>query len=337
ESSIDYEVGSDNNIYMGLSAVRNVGKSAAMIVEERKNGHFTSLIEFCQRLPKVNKSAKVNLIKAGAFSWDKMMCDRDKVDNIDVIQKWTKKKNKKFDGSKVAPLEIAMKLEAINGYDYTEVEKTRNEREVLNSFITGHPSAIYHKLSPHLERGNTRVVVPSQVNSEECTVGESILVVGMIDFIKRKQTRGNPERGWPSRPYLNLGVSDNHGMFISNVWWPLCEDLQKIIVEGEVTMLECVVKADKFRDDAVMLQVNNAINLSNGLPIQGVFRVNGYDPSEIVNHIGGIVNNVNILGDRTYASIRGRILVLPHILDNMIKEYGNDIKYLLSMEALDSR
>jgi len=336
QSHIDYEVGTDGNIYMGLAAVRNVGKSAPEIVVERgSGGPFTSFINFCQRMPSVNKTAKVNLVKAGAFTWDKMLCDRDKVDNIDVINKWAKKKNKKFDGSKVSPIEIAMKLEGVNGHEYTELEISQNERESLNSFITGHPAAIYHRLSTHLERGNTRVVMPVHIANMECEIGESVLVVGMIDYIYRKQTKENPERGFPSRPYLNISLSDSEGFIVTNVWWPLCEDLQKILVAGEIAMFECVVKPDKFRDDKVMLRVDNAINLANGLPVQGVFRLNGHDPSEVVNHIGGIVNNISVLGPRKYASIRGRITVPPHILDDAVKNFGDDIKYLISMEALD--
>lgn len=335
ESFIDYEVGTDGNIYMGLAAVRNVGKAAPEIVKERERSKFSSFINFCQRLPGVNKTAKVNLVKSGAFGWDKMLCDRDKVDNIDIIQKWAKKRTKKFDGSRASPLEIAMKLEGVGGYDYTELERTQNERDVLNSFITGHPAAIYHKLSPYLERGNTRVLTPSGVNIEECQIGDAILVVGMIDYLRKKQTREDPTGRRPSRPYLNLNISDNTGSLITNIWWPLCEDLQKILVAGEIAMFECIVKPDKYRDDAIMLKVDNAINLSNGLPIQGVFRKNGYDPGEVVTKIGGIVNNISILGPRQYASIRGRITVPPHLLDEAVKELGEDISYLVSMEAID--
>lgn len=337
ESFIDYEVGSDNNIYMGLAAVRNVGKAAPEIIAERvANGSFRSFIEFCQRLPKVNKTAKVNLVRSGAFSWDRMLCDRDKVDNIDVIQKIVKKRNKKFDGSKVSPYEVILGLEGVNGHDYTELEMSKNERESLNSFITGHPAAIYHRLSPYLERGNTRAVLPTQISNMECEIGESVLIVGMVDYIYRKMTRENPERNQPSRPYLNISMSDSEGLIITNVWWPLCEDLQKIIIAGEIAMLECVVKPDKFRDDKVMLRVDNAINLANGLPVQGVFRLNGNDPTEVVTKIGGIVNNISTLGHRQYASIRGRITVQPHLLDEAINEFGRDIKFLVSMDTLDA-
>jgi DNA polymerase-3 subunit alpha len=344
ESGISYAIGSDNNIYMGLAAIRSVGKSAAEIVRERtENGKFASFIEFCQRMPSVNKTAKVNLIKAGAFSWDQMLCDRDKIDNIAVIQKWAKKRTKKFDGSKVSPFTIAMKLEQVEGYDYTEIERNKNEKEVLHSFITGHPAAVYQNLAQNLERGDTRVIVPSQVKFDDggdgCEEGETVLVVGMVDFMTRKMTREKLNNDgsvrYPSRPFLTVSISDNEGYTITNIWHPLCDDIQKVLVEGEIAMFECVVKKDKFREDFVSLHVKNAINLAHGLPIQGVFRLNGYNPEDVVERIGGMVQQTAIVGARKYSSIRGRISVMPDVLDKVVKECGDDVSYLISMDVLD--
>jgi len=331
ESVLNYDVGSDDNIYMGFTAVRGVVKAADEIIEERKKGKFTSFIEFCQRLPGINKTAKINLVKAGAFSWDKMLCDRDKVDNIDVIQNTVKKKNKKFDGSKISPYQIVMMLESVNGHEYTELERSNNEREILTSYITGHPAHVYYELSPHLERGNTRVVTPSQITPEEVSVGESVLMVGMVDFVKSKMT--NPTEWRPSSPYLNISVSDNMGFIVFNIWAPLSEAVHSKLVEGQMAMFECVVKQDKFHDDMLTLKVEQAIPLNHGLPIQGVFRVDGTNPSSVVERIGGMVNNIHKVGHRQFASIRGRVIVQPHVLSSAIEEFGDDVKYLVSMEA----
>ncbi|MCK5602816.1 hypothetical protein KAR91_13125, partial [Candidatus Pacearchaeota archaeon] len=344
ESDITYAIGSDNNIYMGLAAIRSVGKSAEEIVNDRaENGKYSSFTQFCQRMPSVNKTAKVNLVKAGAFSWDKMLCDRDKIDNVSVIQKWAKKRTKKYDGSKVSPFEIIMKLEQVEGYDYTEIERNKNEREVLHSFITGHPASVYQNLAQNLERGNTRVIVPSQVkfdkdeNSDGCEEGETVLVVGMVDFITRKMTREKVnDQGkviYPSKPFISVSISDNEGYTITNIWHPLCDNIQKTLIEGEIAMFECVVNKDKFRDDFVSLRVKSAINLAHGLPIQGVFRLNGYNSEEIVQKIGGMVQQTATVGVRNFSSIRGRISVMPDILDKVVKEYGDDVSYLISMDT----
>ena len=60
-----------NNIRYGLSAIKSVGKPViAAIVEERKrNGRYTSLKNFMERLSgkEINKRTVENFIKSGAF------------------------------------------------------------------------------------------------------------------------------------------------------------------------------------------------------------------------------------------------------------------------------
>lgn len=65
-SEVDFSIKEDKIIF-GLRAVRDVGKGAAAIVEERKaNGPFTSIVDFRKRC-KVNKKVVTALVKAGCF------------------------------------------------------------------------------------------------------------------------------------------------------------------------------------------------------------------------------------------------------------------------------
>ncbi|MEA2424690.1 MAG: polymerase subunit alpha, partial [Thermoleophilaceae bacterium] len=61
----------EGNIRFGLDAVKNVGSAAvdAMIAAREKDGPFTSLYDFCERVDcgRVNKKAIESLIKCGAF------------------------------------------------------------------------------------------------------------------------------------------------------------------------------------------------------------------------------------------------------------------------------
>jgi DNA polymerase-3 subunit alpha len=334
ESSIQYDIGSDNRIYMGLSSIRSVGKAAQNIVDERTaRGPFGSFVEFCQRLPSVNKTAKVNLVKAGAFKWDIMLCDRDKVLNVDIINKIAKKRNKKFDGSKVAPIQIAMKCH-IDGHEYTEMEQQENERAVLNSFITGHPAAIYQRLHGYLECGNAKVICPITINQNEVGVGESVMVVGTVDSIVRKTTKPKIRSDGVdigSRPYLNISVSDNESSINFNIWHPLCEDLEKRLVVGKVGMFECHTRRDKFREDMITVHVKNANMLSYGLPIQGVFWQNGVNIQDVLNKLGGIHSNTINMEGRNYSSVRGKLTVKPDIIEDIINDYTG-ISFLVSLD-----
>ncbi|HGJ64718.1 TPA: DNA polymerase III subunit alpha, partial [bacterium] len=70
ESYTDFSV-SGNRIRFGLSAVKNVGVNAveAIVSAREKNGNFTSLFDFCEKIDSkvVNRKCIESLIKCGAF------------------------------------------------------------------------------------------------------------------------------------------------------------------------------------------------------------------------------------------------------------------------------
>lgn len=71
KSDCEFKPDGDNKIHFGLKAIKNVGESAiAAIIEGRKDGPYTSLDDFLQRvdLRRVNVQVTESLIKAGAFS-----------------------------------------------------------------------------------------------------------------------------------------------------------------------------------------------------------------------------------------------------------------------------
>ena len=151
----------------------------------------------------------------------------------------------------------------------------------------------------------------------------------MIDSIQRKiiQKEGRNK----GKPYIRIVISDNLNVVLVNIWHPLCDALLKFLVEGQIAMFEAVTIKDRFREDFVSLRIDNAVMLQNGLPIQGVFVNNGDDPNQIVNSIGGMVETVTEVGQRTYASIRGgRLSVMPDILEGVIEQFPSS-KYLLSL------
>jgi hypothetical protein len=225
-------------------------------------------------------------------------------------------------------MQVAMEC-FITGNDFTDIQKQQNEREVLNSFITGHPAAVYCRLSHNLERKDTVIIYPSMI--KDCQMGQTVLLVGMVDsVIKKFIVREGANQG---KPYLVINISDNYGSILTNIWHPMCLDMEKILSPGQIGLFECTTKPDKFREGFMSLAVKHAIMLTHGMPVQGVFSDNGVPPEAIVNRIGGIVNEVFNVGNRRYASIRGRITVMPDILESAVAEFGESVKFLISMEA----
>ena len=68
ESGKDFTLTENNEIRFGLSAIKGLGNSAITdITNARKNGEFTSVVNFIERTKKVDKSAIQTLLKVGAF------------------------------------------------------------------------------------------------------------------------------------------------------------------------------------------------------------------------------------------------------------------------------
>lgn len=320
ESNNTYTVGSDNVLYMGLSAIKGVGKAAQAIIEERAaNGKFTSFVEFCQRMPSVNKKAKENLVKAGAFRWDVSITDRDKLDNLSIICDFAKKRNKSFDGSKVPPLVILTQC-ALRGNEFDDIKRQQHEREVLNSYITGHPAAVYQRLANFIEVQSHQVVTPSMV--EECVVGDLLLLFGMVDYVKHAITK----RG---DPYISFGISDLYTTYRIMVWSPQCNALEGILTEGQMFAIECTVATDKFDPSVYALRVKQVIPLMNGIPVFGLLINDANKAVDIVKSFGGEPSKLRKFGEKHLLEM-GSVLMSPASIERVADEHDNGFKIILN-------
>ncbi len=143
----------DNAIRFGLGAVKGVGSSAIeVILEVRREGAFSSLHDFCERvnLQKVNKKVLEALIKCGAFD----SLDGRRAQFMEALED-------AMDAGQRLQRERAMGQESLFGMEeivsssgnghgkLPEVEEWPEkvllnfEKEALGFFITGHPLARY--------------------------------------------------------------------------------------------------------------------------------------------------------------------------------------------------
>ncbi len=149
ESIIDFSVHNDR-IRFGLAAVKNVGKSALQsIIEEReKNGKYTSLEDFCNRVDsrKVNSRVIESLIKSGSF--DSIGCRRSQLMAI-VDQAMDKAKAVQRDkqSGQMSLFSISPDTDTTDKSgivipdipEWNERERLTKEKETVGFYITGHP------------------------------------------------------------------------------------------------------------------------------------------------------------------------------------------------------
>ncbi len=187
----------DNKIRFGLAAVKNVGESALeSIIEEReKNGTYTTLADFCNRVDsrKVNNRVIESLIKSGSF--DSMEGERSQLMEIlPQAMEQAKAVQRDRQSGQMSLFSVAKQdsrpdlseipLPDISAWD--EREKLMYEKETVGFYITGHP---LHKALDEI-----RTITDSDIaNLKKCTDGQGIRIGGLIRSCKQlKSKQGKP-------------------------------------------------------------------------------------------------------------------------------------------------
>ncbi|MBL7197542.1 MAG: DNA polymerase III subunit alpha, partial [Candidatus Omnitrophica bacterium] len=195
ESFNQFRVVGKDKIRFGLLAVKNVGSSAIeSIIEARKNGHFKSIYDFCERvdLRLTNRKVIESLIKCGAFDsfglyrsqlmatidraialGGRLQKERDsgQISFFDIEEKGFKKKFEK-------PPQIK---------EWPETQILSFEKDILGFYITGHPLARYETQLKKFASYSTAELTNGQNNQD-------ITIAGLIAKLKHTTTRRTGER-----------------------------------------------------------------------------------------------------------------------------------------------
>ncbi len=151
----------DGKMYFGLLAVKNVGTGLAdkIVLEREKNGPYTGLQNFCQRLEgrELNKKALENLIKAGAF--DGLGLNRRQMtENYERLLEYAESGSRGvLDGQlnlldAASEAEYGVKIPYIPEYAPNMLLKL--EKEAAGMYLTGSPLSGHQKLAKllHLKK-----------------------------------------------------------------------------------------------------------------------------------------------------------------------------------------
>jgi len=152
-----------SKIRFGLVAVKNVGEGAIeVIIDDRKEGRFSSLFDFCERvdLKKANKRVIESLIKCGAFDFTKanrsqMMASLENA--IDYGQRVQKERTDPQMGLfNMGGVRQDINLPKMSSMDeWDERQLLAFEKEALGFYITGHPLTKFDDLLDKFTNANT--------------------------------------------------------------------------------------------------------------------------------------------------------------------------------------
>ncbi len=220
-SDSDFKV-ADNRIHFGLSAIKSCGIGAAEAIkgEREKNGPFTSLFDFCDRIDSqsCNRSSIEALIKAGAFDSTgghraQQMAVLDRALQSGVAAAADRRSGQKglfeaFDDDEEDETDAAQDLPNIPPFD--EKEQLNMEKEVLGYYLTSHPLAEHEAILRTYCTHNSQSMAQLK-HRDEVQLG------GMLGAIKFSHTK-NPRPGQVHTKYAMWDLEDLDGIMRCILW-----------------------------------------------------------------------------------------------------------------------
>ncbi|MBR4962771.1 MAG: DNA polymerase III subunit alpha, partial [Muribaculaceae bacterium] len=239
ESNLKFTVNKEGNIRFGLGAVKGVGENAARaIIEEReKNGLYTSLFDFAQRvnLNACNRKNVENLILAGAFdnfkeaTREQFFATNTKGEMfLDLFMRYgvsyqidkSKQQNSLFGADMVEiPTPDVPKAER-----WSDLERLNRERDLVGVYLSSHPLESYSLLLDYvcnLSLKNFSSDLEKYVNSD-ITIGgivtayrEGLTKKGSpFGIITIEDYSGTAEIPLFSKDFINFGAYGKEGLYL---------------------------------------------------------------------------------------------------------------------------
>lgn len=187
----------ENGIRFALLAVKNLGRNAIenIVAERVKNGSFTSLSEFCERMngKDINRKSAECLIKCGAFDCFALN-RRQMLENYDKIFSGLQASvRQNIDGqinffesgiSNSKPQEVS--LPDIPEYDLGTLLEF--EKEALGMYISGHPLQQYMYISAAAKHNSISKISGDGAGIKD---GSPVKLIGTLQSIKLHKTKND--------------------------------------------------------------------------------------------------------------------------------------------------
>jgi len=217
-------------ILFGLGAIKGVGGAAIeAMLQERKNGTFSSVQDFANRIDsqKTNKKVLESLAKAGAFvsfGYSRRAL-LEQVDSVVSTAQEAKRAKQMAENSLFGDSDdlttIDLKLEDFPEYDLTRLLEL--EKESLGIYVSGHPLDSFRE-----ELEGLNYTLSSDIDS--LADGSTAIVVGKVEedggIVAKTSKKGNK--------FGIITLMDYHGNIEFMVFSDMLEELQKKKLLGEL-------------------------------------------------------------------------------------------------------
>ncbi|KAJ6645023.1 DNA polymerase III subunit alpha [Pseudolycoriella hygida] len=295
--NINLSIGYFNIIYneqkiivYALAAIKSVTVSFSKILEEErtKNGKFSSIIDFMERLPpkSINRKLLENLIKAGCF--DELHNNRNQLLlSISKLLAYAASYHAEKTSNQFSLIKVntASKQVLVDGNltDTQDINIALHEFEVLGLFITSHPLAKYSDLLVRLD------VITSLNLYEDMQSGSSQIKIAGV--IQKKEARMS-SRG----RFITLQLSDQFGIFELTIY---SEEILKSFAHLLNIQSAVIAHCDLYKDTGGIRLIAKSFSTINELLIENqaeikLYPQNSNDLQEIVKLLKSRISNQSL-------------------------------------------
>lgn len=230
-----------NKIRFGLAAVKNVGQGVAkaIIQTRKKNGKFTSIRDFIERLScELNKRTVESLIKSGAMN--SLGAFRSQLLNVyeDILSSVQKDK-RTMHKNQVSLFELFDETTNIQDVlpdipEYPKKELLAMEKEMLGIYVSGHPLLEYEEELSKL----TTISCSDLVGEVGIRDRQYAVIGGIVTHIKEKTTRNEKIMAFATIEDLTGSVEVIIFPITFEKYRNLLEEDSKILIEGRIDYKE---------------------------------------------------------------------------------------------------
>ncbi|TNE32263.1 DNA polymerase III subunit alpha, partial [bacterium] len=247
----------NNEIFFGLAGIKGVGVNILEeIINARTEKAFTSFADFCERVDDrvINKKTLEALICAGVFDEiedNKRAALFESVEMaIEFSKSFSNKETENIDSLFLGftEEEVGEKFRLAEVEEWDEKTKLRNEKEVLNFYISGHPLNEFDVLVKTFNKISFDQN-PSELKSQDVT---------LFVFISNVNIRLNKK----GEPFAILTVEDYYSKAECLVWSKEYEKLGKIITNDKAVLIEGKIKEG---EDSLKIYATNIMEMDEAI------------------------------------------------------------------------
>lgn len=260
-------------IRFGLRGIRNLGKTAKLIIEERETrGEFQSYQDFVVRMAKyqsIDKKVLEGLIYSGAL--DSFEGSRKaKLEVLPQMLDEAKKQRNEYNSGQVTFFDImpefdkAREVTIPNLEEFEKRYKLEKEREYAGFYVTEHPLDEYIPYFKHEDVTEIGDLTADMEEDEELNReirrdldGKRVQVAGIISEKKTFVTKKE------AKPLYTFQLQGKTGHIKAVMYADKIETMGEMIEEGNIVIVDGVLKVDDFGLQIVVKDVRDISSLKN--------------------------------------------------------------------------